>query len=77
MKTVSVELSSVKNIKEKSLLVDTIGCYTIGCYTIDRSTIGLYTIGRYTIGLYTIGRQLVLIDIYGNIRDDTRKLRAK
>ena len=29
MKTVSVELSSVKNIKEKSLLVVTIGRYTI------------------------------------------------
>ena len=34
MKTVSVELSSVKNIKEKSLLVVTIGRYTIGRYTI-------------------------------------------
>jgi len=30
MKTVSVELSSVKNIKEGSLLVDNIGRYTIG-----------------------------------------------
>jgi len=28
--TVLVELSSVKNIKERSLLVDTIGRYTIG-----------------------------------------------
>ena len=53
MKTVSVELSSVKNIKEKSLLIVTIGRYTIG----------RYTIGRYTIGRYTIGCQLVLIDI--------------
>jgi len=48
MKTVSVELSSVKNITESSLLV-------------------------HTIGRYTFGRQLVLIDIYGNIADDTRK----
>ena len=51
MKTVSFELSFVKIINERSLLVN-------------------------TIGRYTIGRQLVLIDIYGNIGDDTRKSRA-
>ena len=29
-----------------------------------------------TVGRYTIGCQLVLIDIHGNIGDDTRKSRA-
>ena len=58
MKTVSVELSSVKNMKESSLLVGTIGRYTIGRYyrsiyywwILSVAILLVGTIGRYTIG---------------------------